>query len=116
MVNIEDKIKAIALKNGASLAGISDALKSDNSINLEALLRNTPVNLNYLKSNIEKRLDIKKWYPQARSVLLCAWQYWNSSMEYEKAISSIFAKKGDDIIQLNLRALKAGRDYAEERT
>lgn len=34
----------------------------------------------------------------------------------EKAISSIFAKKGDDIIQLNLKALKAGRDYADERT
>lgn len=34
----------------------------------------------------------------------------------EKAIQTIFAKKGDDLIQLNLRALRAGRDYAEERT
>jgi indolepyruvate ferredoxin oxidoreductase beta subunit len=34
----------------------------------------------------------------------------------EKAITTIFAKKGDDIIQLNLKALRAGRDYTEERT
>lgn len=34
----------------------------------------------------------------------------------EKAIQTIFAEKGDDLIQLNLRALRAGRDYAEERT
>jgi indolepyruvate ferredoxin oxidoreductase beta subunit len=34
----------------------------------------------------------------------------------EKAITSIFSKKGNDIIQLNLKALKAGKEYAEERT
>jgi indolepyruvate ferredoxin oxidoreductase beta subunit len=34
----------------------------------------------------------------------------------ENAISSIFSKKGNDIIQLNLRALKAGKDYADEQT
>ena len=34
----------------------------------------------------------------------------------EKAISNIFSKKGDDLIQLNLRALRAGKDYAEEHT
>ena len=34
----------------------------------------------------------------------------------EKAITTIFSKKGDDIVQLNLKALKAGKDYANERT
>ena len=39
-------------------------------------------------------------------------------MTYEKlenAIRFIFKKKGDDIIQMNLKALKAGRDIAEQR-
>ena len=89
MLVIEEKIKNIAFKNGASLAGITDVLKSDDSIEIEALLKNTPPDLNYLKSNIEKRLDIKKWYPDAKSVLLCAWQYWNSSMDYESAMAKI---------------------------
>ncbi|MEA3307875.1 MAG: tRNA epoxyqueuosine(34) reductase QueG [Elusimicrobiota bacterium] len=89
MVDIEDKIKAIAANNGASLAGITDVSVSADLSETEVLLRNVPPDLNYLKTNIEKRLDIKAWYPAARSVLLCGWQYWNSSMDYEKAISSI---------------------------
>jgi len=34
----------------------------------------------------------------------------------EKAIKTIFAKKGDDIINLNLKALAAGRNYSVKRT
>lgn len=34
----------------------------------------------------------------------------------EKAIGSIFAKKGQDIINLNLSALSAGKNYADKRT
>jgi indolepyruvate ferredoxin oxidoreductase beta subunit len=34
----------------------------------------------------------------------------------EKAIRAIFSKKGDDIVQLNIKALKAGKDYADEHT
>ncbi|MAE08567.1 MAG: indolepyruvate oxidoreductase [Bacteroidetes bacterium] len=34
----------------------------------------------------------------------------------EKAIESIFAKKGKDIINLNLKALSAGKNYADKRT
>ena len=32
--------------------------------------------------------------------------------ELEKAIKNIFRSKGDDIIELNIKALKAGRDFA----
>jgi len=71
------------------LAGITNILSSDNSVELQVLLQNTPEDLNYLKSNIEKRLDIKKWYPPAESVLLCSWQYWNSSMDYPAALLKI---------------------------
>jgi indolepyruvate ferredoxin oxidoreductase, beta subunit len=33
----------------------------------------------------------------------------------ENAIRKLFGKKGDDIIDLNLRALRAGRDFSESR-
>lgn len=34
----------------------------------------------------------------------------------EEAIESIFAKKGRDIVNLNLKALSAGKNYADKRT
>jgi len=34
----------------------------------------------------------------------------------ETAIKNVFAKKGEDMIKLNLRALRAGRDYAKKST
>ncbi len=34
----------------------------------------------------------------------------------ERAIESIFSKKGQDIINLNLKALSAGKNYADKRT
>lgn len=34
----------------------------------------------------------------------------------EKAIETIFAKKGDDIIQMNLKALRAGLEFADKRS
>ncbi len=33
---------------------------------------------------------------------------------FEKAIRQLFGKKGKEIVQLNLKALKAGRDFAEK--
>lgn len=35
--------------------------------------------------------------------------------ELQEAIRNIFRKKGDDVIQVNLDALQAGRDVAEEQ-
>lgn len=34
----------------------------------------------------------------------------------QQAIENMFSKKGKDMVELNLKALKAGRDYAEKRT
>jgi indolepyruvate ferredoxin oxidoreductase beta subunit len=34
----------------------------------------------------------------------------------EKAIISIFGKKGEDVVNLNINALKAGREYAEKHS
>lgn len=49
-------------------------------------------------------------------VLGAASPYLEISFEsLEKAIEQIFARKGDDIIQMNLKALRAGREFAEKR-
>jgi indolepyruvate ferredoxin oxidoreductase beta subunit len=40
-------------------------------------------------------------------------------LKYESlqaAIEQMFRKKGQDMVDLNLKALKAGRDYAQQRT
>ncbi len=34
----------------------------------------------------------------------------------EAAIKKVFAKKGEDMVKLNLKALRAGRDYAQKST
>ena len=34
----------------------------------------------------------------------------------QQAIEFMFSKKGKDLVDLNLKALKAGREYAEKRT
>lgn len=50
-------------------------------------------------------------------VLGAASPYLGISFEsLEKAIESIFSKKGKDIIDLNLKALSAGKNYADKRT
>ena len=36
--------------------------------------------------------------------------------QLETAIKNVFAKKGEDMVKLNLRALRAGRDYAKKST
>ena len=33
---------------------------------------------------------------------------------FEEGIRKIFARKGDDVIETNLKALRAGRDYTEK--
>ncbi|PLX14290.1 MAG: indolepyruvate oxidoreductase [Marinilabiliales bacterium] len=50
-------------------------------------------------------------------VLGAASPYLNINYELlENAIKKVFKNKGEDIINLNLLALKAGRDYAEKHT
>ena len=36
--------------------------------------------------------------------------------QLETAIKNVFAKKGEDMVKLNLKALRAGRDYAKKST
>jgi indolepyruvate ferredoxin oxidoreductase beta subunit len=37
-----------------------------------------------------------------------------TSEEIEKAIASIFARKGDDVVNLNIRAYHAGRAVSDQ--
>jgi epoxyqueuosine reductase QueG len=47
-----------------------------------------PHDLSYLARNPDMRCDITKWYPKARSILLCAFQYWNSNSDDSKTLLS----------------------------
>jgi indolepyruvate ferredoxin oxidoreductase beta subunit len=50
-------------------------------------------------------------------VLGAASPYMNIKYEsLENAIKTVFKRKGEEIVKLNLKALKAGRDYAEKNT
>ncbi len=50
-------------------------------------------------------------------VLGAASPYLDISFEkLEEAIKTVFARKGDDIVKLNLKALEAGREYAQKST
>ncbi|MFA6583682.1 MAG: QueG-associated DUF1730 domain-containing protein [Elusimicrobiaceae bacterium] len=40
-----------------------------------------PENLDYLARNPRKRADIRQWYPDAQSVLMALFQYWNGDMD-----------------------------------
>ena len=39
-----------------------------------------------------------------------------SSLVIYFTLKNVFAKKGEDMVKLNLRALRAGRDYAKKST
>lgn len=73
------EIKSIALEfcTGAGMcrAGVLDGREAE----LSAL--SVPAGLSYLVSSPAVRADITKWFPQARSVLVCSFQYWDASLE-----------------------------------
>lgn len=47
-----------------------------------------PNHLNFLERNVEMRTDIKKWFPQAESIILILFPYWDSTMPEDKTIIS----------------------------
>lgn len=85
------KIKHIALKY-STLAKITsaDALPTETSKLYENLISTASAEHLYLNRTLHKRADIKKFYPPAKSVLICVFNYWNS-------------KLGSEILKLNGR-------------
>ena len=58
------------------MVGIAPAQPAPQASLLEALLENSPgASLAYLKRDASVRQDVRRWYPQAKSVLICGFGY-----------------------------------------
>lgn len=77
-----DRIKAIALKNGAGSCGILPAEELKEYDRFSAVSKNVPPGLGYLTRDAFVREDIRNWFASARSVLVCAFQYWHSGLDH----------------------------------
>jgi len=82
-----NRIKEIAIDCGASLCEIIPVKNIDIS-KYKEIVSTYPENLNYLKK-FESRENLTNWFKSAKSVLICAYQYWNSELNYQKIISEI---------------------------
>ena len=85
------QIKAIALAAGASAAGIVRDADLQEFRRYSDAVTMVPSGLLYLKRDPFKRKNIKKWYAEARSVLVCAFRYWTPDMDHAAEL----AKLGD---------------------
>lgn len=85
--NIEEKIKQIAIENGATSCSIAEVQLSLETLNrFNHLTRNFPLNLSYLLKESDKKSDIRNWFPEGKSVLICSFQYWNSNLNDNQCI------------------------------
>ncbi|MCX5783691.1 MAG: DUF1730 domain-containing protein [Elusimicrobia bacterium] len=77
----EAAVKKIALKY-CSRAAIAKAQPLQKDLNaLQGLInKGYPPGLHYLNRDPAFRADITKWFPDARSVLVCSFQYWDNSL------------------------------------
>jgi epoxyqueuosine reductase len=82
------RVKAIALAAGASAAGIAPATDLAEFRRFSEAVTIIPTDLGYLKRDPLKRKSVKKWFPEARSVLVCAFRYWTPDMDYPAALAA----------------------------
>jgi indolepyruvate ferredoxin oxidoreductase beta subunit len=104
-------------ETGWLISSMNPFINMSNYPTLEALLAeiwNLPRNVTIDAEKVAKELGSVK---AANIVVLgAASPYLEIKFEnLEKAIESIFAEKGNDIVQLNLKALRAGRELADKR-
>jgi len=104
-------------ETGWLITSMNPFINMSNYPSLEALLAeiwNLPRNVTIDAEKVAKELGSVK---AANIVVLgAASPYLEIKFEnLEKAIESIFAEKGNDVIQLNLKALRAGRELADKR-
>jgi epoxyqueuosine reductase len=99
------RIKEIASASGASAAGIVRAGDLAEFKRYSEAITIIPEGLLYLKRDPLKRKNIKKWYPDARSVLVCAFRYWTPDMEYSPAL----AKAGEPLAYIDGSGRKANQ-------
>ncbi|MEI7481560.1 MAG: QueG-associated DUF1730 domain-containing protein [Elusimicrobiota bacterium] len=84
-----EKIRDIASKRGASACGIVRADAIAEHARFCAAAAGVPAGLAYLRRSPSLRSDIRNWFPPAKSVLVCAFQYWHSGLDYAAALKKI---------------------------
>lgn len=85
------RVKSIALTRGASAAGIAAAGDIQEFERFVAAVASVPAGEAYLNRDIQRRKNIKNWAANARSVLVCAFRYWEPGQDYAAAM----ARAGD---------------------
>lgn len=80
------EIRNIALERGASGCGIARAEALPEYGRFCGACADAPPGLSYLKRSLPIRADIRNWFAPARSVLVCAFQYWHSGLDYAAAM------------------------------
>jgi epoxyqueuosine reductase len=88
----------------STIARITTAEPLDGEIiaNYTSQIETVPAKYNYLKRTPAKRADIKQWFPKAKSVLICAFNYWNWKTDNARLMLT-----GSQILKLlNLRGTK----------
>ncbi len=81
-------VKTLALAAGASAAGIAPASDLAEFRRYSEAVTILPTDLGYLKRDPLVRKSVKKWYPAARSVLVCAFRYWAPGSGYAAALAA----------------------------
>ncbi|OGS55559.1 MAG: tRNA epoxyqueuosine(34) reductase QueG [Elusimicrobia bacterium RIFOXYB2_FULL_62_6] len=81
-----EEIRGIALKCGAAACGVIPAQKLEEHRRFLEAVRSVPPDLSYLGRVPAARENIKNWFGTARSVLVCAFQYWHSGRNYAAAL------------------------------
>ncbi|PIS47669.1 MAG: hypothetical protein COT17_02265 [Elusimicrobia bacterium CG08_land_8_20_14_0_20_51_18] len=83
-----ERLRRTAFSNGVSDCGIIPASEIDLSL-FERSVSDYPPGLAYLKNRSETRKNVKSWYPETRSILICLYQYWHKSLDYGKLSAGI---------------------------
>lgn len=83
------EIRNIALKRGASAAGIVRAEANDEYSRFCGACAGAPAGLAYLGRSPSARADVRNWFAPAKSVLVCAFQYWHSGLDYRAALEKV---------------------------
>lgn len=81
-----EEIRGIALGAGAAACGVIPAQDLEEHPRFLEVVKSVPPDLSYLGRAPAARKNIKNWFGQTRSVLVCAFQYWHSGRDYAAAL------------------------------
>lgn len=84
----ETILRSAALSRGASACGFVGAGALAEHGRFLASCAGAPPDLAYLARRSPERADIRLWFPEARTVLMCAFSYWDRTGDYAAALAA----------------------------